>query len=623
MLKTFLKTNKKTYLLFSLFSVLILGPFLIDPNVIKKNDLNGNITPLLNFKQSLYKEKTLSQWNSYINQGIPQTADPLYGIYNPIISIPFILLPTSSAIKVIYALSIFLACASMFCLLRFYKTTYLISVLISLTYASSSYLAARIDAGHLEKIVSFGFLPLFLFSVLKIIKNRNILWSGITALIISLILFSGDIYNAMFALYSVSAILIYYLFKDKKTSLYLIISILLFLLFSSVKIIPMIELGSYISKIKEPFAGSQNFISIFYYLFFPYDLINGIIPTKLFLSNTFGWWESFSFIGPFSILGVFSIFKLSGKKNETIIFPILFILFILISMPNSALNPLHFLISSLSIFQFFHVPGRIFALQSVIILLCFGMFLNKYFNKKRVLVLSVLSINLFLTGVFFENVLTKQKFPEIGKADTYAVEYISKHNPSNYYALHFTSQGDIPQDTAFINQVLFLQSNYGLFIKGSPSDKFTFGKTPYDDITPGFIVTASDIKSIPKYTKVKDFKTKDINLYSTNNATPFAHADKNSYKAIISSNKIAVSAVTEKNRILTVIQNNYPGWSVLVDGKKASLIKSELLSVKTLKGNHKYEFIFFSKSFLFGFCVSLFSILFFAYYCYVVGKKRT
>lgn len=621
MLKLFLKTNIKTYFLFAIFAILLLAPFLLDSNTIRQNDLNGNITPLLNFKKSLIEDKKFLQWNSYINQGIPQTADPLYGIYNPVITIPVILFSPNIAIKFIYVISAFIACVSMFQLLKLWKTPYIFSTLIALTYSSSSYLAARIDAGHLEKVVSFGFLPLFLLTIVQTIRNTNLKWAGITGIILSLILFTGDIYNALFGLYSITLISLYYFLKDRKVSLYLFIAILFFLCFSAIKIIPFIELQAYISKIKEPFAGSHNLISIFYYLFFPFNLLNKIIPTQFFLSNAFGWWENFSFIGPFSIIGILFITKVSSRKNETAIIPLLFVLFILISMPNFNLNPMHFLISNFSIFQFFHVPGRIFAFQSVVILLSFGLVLNNYFKKRILIALLILGINLLLTIKVFEATLVTQKFPTISESDIKAVKYIAKHNPNNYYSLHLLSQGDIPQDLAFKDKTLFLQSNYGLFIKNSPADKYTFGKPPYKSIVPGFIVTNQDTKPNTEYKKINDFENKNITIYTTNKANPFASIDNKPLKSTISTNKVTIYTVSKKDQLLTIIQNNYPGWNIYIDGKKAELTKGGLLSVKTLNGNHKYEFVFFSYSFILGLLISLFSILSFGYYIKV--KKAT
>jgi hypothetical protein len=612
--------NLLKIILFCIFSVIILIPVFKDSNLIDQNDLNGNITPLLLFKDSLLKEGSFSQWNQYVNQGIPQTADPLFGVFNPVISLPIILLPYQYALKLIYLLSGIIAASSMYLLLKYFKITEKISILISLTYLSSGYFASRIVAGHLEKVVSFAFLPLLLFSLIKTVKEKNILWSGITGIVLSLILLSGDIYNALFCIYTILIIAAYYFLSNKKITFYLVLSIILFVLFSSIKIIPMVELQPYIAKIKDPFSGSQNFISIFYYLFLPYDFVDKLVPTSKFLSNAFGWWENISFIGPLSVIGFFSILKTINKKNETVILAILFVLYILMSMPALAINPLHILISNFSTLQFFHVPSRIFALLSIIILVSLGLFLNR-FSKNKKLIYLILFINLFLTTIFSQNILINKTFAEIEKSYIKALDYISKKNPNNYYALHLTSSGDIPQDIAYQKKMFFLQSNYGLLIKDSPVDVFSYNKKEGKRITPGFILSENTTKSIDGYEISKTFYDKNINLFTKKEATPFASIDNISYKPIISNDKIIIFANAAENKNLILIQNNYPGWNAYIDGKKTNLLKDGLLTVRTIKGNHKYEFIFSSQSFYFGTLISIVSISLWGFYLYLIRMK--
>lgn len=602
--------NLKVFILFFIFSWLVLLQFILSPTVINGNDLNGNIVPLLHFKESVIKHHKFPQWNPYIDQGIPAIADPLYGIYNPVISIPILIFDYSTAIKVTYFFSVLLACLSMFCLARLYKTSPTVSTLISMTYASGTYLASRVAAGHIEKVVSFGFLPLFLFCIVKISQDRKILWAGLAAITLSLILFTGDIYNCLYCLYGTAAIFLYYLLKDKKVSLLLMLTVIFFLSFSSIKIFPMIELQNYISKTKEPFNGGLNFFSIIYNLFFPFDLN---IVSKNAISTGFGWWESLSFIGPFSILGLYFLAKSSLTKSsgKIPILIVLTILFLLLSTPDAPINPLYYIISSISTLQYFHVPSRILALWGIIILLSFGLLVDAW--KRKIIAIVVLILNLVVVFAFSQKILATKEFGNINQETTAPLVWIANNNPNSYYTVHATSQGDIPQDQAYLHHLLMLQSNYGLILKGSLAEKYNFREEKsYVDLKPGFVISKTNIENA-ELEKIREFD-KNIILYKDSGATPFAAIDKEPQRPVFSVNEITLSANSEGKKHLLLLESKYPGWNAFVDGKKQELLVGRFLEVETVPGNHVYKFIYSSTPFYYGLIVSISTFSFWILY---------
>ncbi len=605
--------NKKTLLLFLIFAFIFSVQFIFNPNFFVNNDLNGNIVPLLHFKQSILTYHQFPLWNTYINQGIPSVADPLYGIYNPLVSIPILLLPYEIAIKIMYLLAIFLSCISMYMLLKLYKVSSLVSSIIAITYASGTYISSRINAGHLEKIISFPLLPLLLFSLIKLTQEKNILWSGITAIILSLILFSGDIYNAQYYLYSIASIFLLFLFKDRKTSLYLMLSVILFFLFSSIKILPMLQLPDYISKIKEPFVGGLNLISLTYNLFLPVDPIFLNLFSTSDYSTGFGWWESLSFIGPFSALGLLYILKSSFSKIDTekLIIIILSILFLLLSAPDSLLNPYHYLISNVETLKFFHVPSRILALWGMIILLFFGIFLDKFKDKK--LAIAILLINFLIVFIYSQNILREKQFVKIDQDYIAPLNWIASNNNDNYLTVHEYDQGKIPQDKLYLANIRPLLSNYGFILKNSLSEKYNFkGNNKYNDVKPGFVIT-DKIKNDASLKEIKKFNNK-IYIYKDLKALPYASIDGKPQQVFFYPNKISVIGDSEENSRLKLLESTYPGWTVFIDDKESRIISGRFLEAETLKGIHKYEFIYFSKLFNLGLFVSSISILVWVFY---------
>jgi hypothetical protein len=621
----------RNYILFFISSLIILFQFILTPDVINGNDLNGNIVPLLHFKESLLEYHEFPLWNPYINQGIPSIADPLYGIYNPIISVPILLFDYPIAMKVMYFAAFLLSSITMFLLLRLYKISERISSIIGITYACSSYLSSRVVAGHLEKVVSFAFLPLFIFCLIKTVQTKKILWSGLTAIVISLILFSGDIYNAMYCLYSLFAVLLFYLFKDKKSFLYLLSTLFLFLLFSSIKILPMVELQGYISKIKEPFSGGLTFLTFTTNLFFPFDsLLSKVFHTED-LSTGFGWWESLSFIGPFSTIGIYFLIKSAVNRKyrkEVAILILLSLLYLMLSMPGSKFNPYHYLLTTIGTLQYFHVPSRILALWSVVILLSLGIYLNKW--KRQDLAITILFINLVITFMYSQQILGTNEFKKDLHGYDAPLAWIKDNNPNSYYTIHASSQSEIPQDKAYLHHILILQSNYGLFLKGSLGEKFNFrGDNLYDtykDIKPGFLITNISTQSAVLKREKSYNNNKNIFLYRDSRALPFASINNKYQKAFFSPNKITIEASSKKQEHLLLLESSYPGWAAFIDGNETNIIPERFLQVKTLPGTHKYEFKYSSKSFNHGLLISLCSFFTWGFYILynpnIIRKKR-
>lgn len=560
------------FLCFLVFSLLLLSSFLIKTDIFPNNDLGANVVPLAYFKDTVGLFQ-IPLWNPYIQQGIPAVSDPLYGIYNPVISLPVLLLHPTQAIKMTYFLSVLLACMSMFMLLRFFKIYTVFTVIISLTYASCSYLPGRIHAGHLEKVVSYGLIPLFFLCYFKTIQEKNIMWAGLTALTVVLILFSGDLYGALYALFCLTWGCIFFIWKDKRVLMNLIVIVLLFILFASIKLLPMIELQGYILKTKEPFQGSQNPISILYYLFFPFSLLlSPIFPIRNFLSQSYGWWESICFIGPGSFMGILYICRKLKKPSDTIyiILAVTFILLVLLSMPAFPLNPIHILIKYVDFIGFFHVPSRIFIFMAVIVLIGFGLFLNSLKNKRLAVVIAVL--NLIMVVGYSQYIFISKDFEALDERYKPLIRKAASANQE--YFLKNKRLGEIPYLYAYENKTFPIRSNYGLHLKNS---------------------------------------------LNTDRVMPLGELNGQAQPIFIGVNTFSTTLDSSKSGTFTVYQSSYPGFAGYIDGKRSELQSSKFLQLKTIPGKHTYEFRFNSYVFLVGAAISTSSICLWT--LYVIKKK--
>jgi len=621
------------HMFFLIFSIVVLFPILLDPHVVKTNDLNGTDLYQIYFRTAVRQYHSFPQWNPYMQQGLPLVADPMQGMYNPVISIPIIFMPTyDMGIKVIYILSLFLACETMFFLTKEFTKSSSISIFIALTYATSGYAGARLVAGHIESFVPYCIIPFLILSLYKVVTKKNFFWSGLLAFSFTYILFSGSIYFLAYGFYCVLGLLVYYFFKDRKAFFFLCLSIFLFLLFSSIKLFPILELQNSLGKIKEPFLGSQTIVSIMEYLFVPFDVPFKLLGLGTFLSPEWGTLEKIAFIGIFPFVGLVWVVKNIKriKIPQKTFLIILFVVCFLILMPGWVFNPFHWVIELVPTLQFFRVPSRAFAFLIVIILLLFGIFSRILADNKKFkrFIIPMLCLNLLLTCIFFETLLIK---PEIIAYPVYPANialynnlfsWLEKHNTSNTYVLAEISQNEVPENIAFYHNQRLLNTNYGFMLKNSPAAHFADIERPspfsyayrYTDIRPGYFINPhNQVIDIPTDAK-KVYQTGDTSIYQLPAGRPFAMVEDTTenyatVSATFGLNNFRIKTIANGDQMLSLSEMSYPGWSVTIDGKKAQLENNRFLQVKTKQGSHVYVFSFASKTFLFGFLISTVSLV--------------
>ena len=151
----------------------------------------------------------------------------------------------------------------MYVLLHRLKVFPILSGFAAATYISSGYMISHLVAGHFEKILSFAFLPWFITYLYQVYKKPRTSYEVLTACCMTFILYSGDLYNA---LYSCIFVVVAGCIRFKRSAVLASMRIIVYFLFlNSIKLVPLIELQQYIEKVKEPFAGGQNLVSVLYY----------------------------------------------------------------------------------------------------------------------------------------------------------------------------------------------------------------------------------------------------------------------------------------------------------------------------------------------------------------------
>lgn len=604
----------------SIIAVLITLPHFHVTLLSEHNDLDGNVSQLVYVSKTLIQKGHFAQWNPYINQGIPTIADPLNSYLNPIVLPLLYIFSPETAVRFMYVASIFLSGIIFLFVLRVLRIKQPIAYAFTLSYMACSYLSARIVAGHLEKVLSYPFIPLFLLSMLMMHSKNTKKWSLIGAISISLMLFSGDIYNTLYAVIITGILGLYSLVIRRRAGAYFML-LIVFLSLASVKILPLIELQNHIAKTREPFEGSQNIVSIIYYVFLPIKNVFVTLGFGEYLKTGFAWWEKTAFIGLVPIFGIMVVFVRRMWKREQVSRLILIsIILMSFSAPAFMFNPLRYLIQAIPQLELFHVPSRSFGMLSAVFLLLGAIGLNRlrWRNRFSQITLVVLMFFQIATVASLSVYISyNMRLPQRLYQNEYASAVHSLQRSGDvFYIAQYITGNPLPQHTLVQQEQKILNSNYGLQLKNSPATAFThydFGTSEaYSDITPAYFIGTGDLR-IPQQIETMDYATEyAFSIKKARTSEPYAEAPHAEIRNVrIEPDTITILAEARQPARLHILESTYPGWSVYVDGEKERLQKSSrFLSATTKTGNHEYTFRFFSWPFIVGAGISALSWLY-------------
>lgn len=627
-----------------IFALIIAWPLLISKIFFQGNDVFTTISVFVYIKECIFKYHTFPQWNPFINTGLPIVGNPISVLYNPLVLVIYLLFPFVFATKTIYFLSIFLSGVFLNIFLRYFKIHKILSILTSAVYMCSGFMIARIVAGHVDWILCYPLIPLFYLTLLLTLKRRNLFWTGILSIIITLFIFTSTYvaFYSMIILVSTILFLNLKFFLNRKSgkiivtqTLLLLASIVLTAFFAAVKILPMIEVFKVTSRNVDAFIGSQNIISFVYNFFIPSKRLFYFLGLSEYLKSSYFWWESFAFVGPLFLAGFFLCFIYWKRiRNENLsLMLFLFIVLLLFSFLDNPLSPFYWLFIMFPFLQTFRVPSRIYIFAIPTLLVCSIASINYLFIKYKhpVLKFSIIAffiINLGITlGVFNIYFYTKS-FPYLNPASDNLLNYLRNADKSIYYiAQSALFQNQLPVYLAIENHQKIFNQNTGWNIKNNPQSPYTQAdienKYIYQDIYPKYFIYPSP------YIPPMSFKTKIIRensgtkLYGNFLYTPYAYLTNNIQKIKLSSNddinvkhisiginKIDIVAYSPNDKQYLILTEDYfPSWRVNIDGKKNEFTNNRFLAVKAEKGLHLYSFTYFSKLFLSGLILSLFSIV--------------
>ena len=287
------------------------------------SDYDSNF-PIVSYVVDTIKyEKRFPLWNPYIATGISVPGDPLSGVtYLPYL-LPMLVFGVPDGWWVAIWLHAFMAGVFMWLWLRVLIRQKFLPLWGALLYMASGAFAARVAAGHVEKVLSYPWYPLFLMLILKSNVNTserlphsswlpaNTKEAGIGA-IMGLMFLSGDVYAVFFmgVFYGVISIV--------KGIRKIGVTIAAFIIVSSIKLVPfLIYVAPVMRRFSEfdPSLGSIHAWFTWIPLVVPFGVVFYDRPSMQHLFGFwYNWYEYYSFIG-FPVLFLWWLPKVTRRQE--------------------------------------------------------------------------------------------------------------------------------------------------------------------------------------------------------------------------------------------------------------------------------------------------------------------
>lgn len=344
----------------------------------------------------------------YADFGYPTVADPLSAALNPIFMIPIILFGIDSGMSVVFVLLTIIAGMSMWVLLKTLNVSGWVRVWGAVLYATSGALTARFAAGHTLFFLAYPILPLFFAAVLP--AQVTVVKTLISALVMTMLFFSGDIYGIWFTILFLACIRGFWLVKLPKQRKYLLIhtlgTLLLFLISSSPKLISVMR-DTYprMKRIFQPMFGEGSVHAILTPLFY-------IIPFReTFYDRTFfrrlwgfhfNWYEYYAFISPLPFVFLLFIRRI-WKKDIVRLLVILLVIGMFYIAQRYPYSPFYWLFQAVSGLSILRVPQRMTMYATALVIALCALCANGVWSirKKRVLLIVLMLGSILWT--FFES----------------------------------------------------------------------------------------------------------------------------------------------------------------------------------------------------------------------------
>lgn len=602
-------------------------------------------TILAIFRNSLQDFNRMPLWNPYVHTGLPYVADPMLYIYNPIVTIPGLILGPLDGFKIALLLSFFLASLGMWRLGRILGFGKIPSLWIGLMYAFAGQPAARFFQGEYLFVFGFAWIPWIIGNLFLLYYDRRVKRIVYSALSIALLYHSGNLYYPFYIALIIGIFCIVFVVVrpgnslvqlDKQFFLWMVFVGLLSIGLIAIHLLPAIQFYPWVSK-GEDIQGSHTLFQIW----LDYTSKDSFRPDAYQILPARE--EFYAYIGVLPFLGLFLLPIAFWKRDRRqILFWLLVIVFVYFWVAIDQMPWRDFYYNTRLLRQFRHLlRPLIFGSMAIFILAGYGIDTvwkilmdrqnernTSFYGRVRRAVNSGLIFALFammslaVWDVFMTNRSHIVTIEEEADAEQMAewlrnydlTNFYLRRDPTNEWYLPFISKrlrllniwypfSDIRKyDDQLNSRPVEARPHY--LILGKEQSPSEYGQSVLiHELENNWVYRL--LESLPMAFKVnlrelgsqaaEELKRKDVI-----ELTPlFANTDS-----------IELIAEGGEQDILVVLVTKYPGWRLRVDGKPAKIENvGGYLATPMRMGVHKYRFDFKPLPFYLGALISLISLL--------------
>ncbi len=300
-------------------------------------DIVGQIYPWRFFSINELKQIEIPFWNPYSFSGSPHLANYQSAPFSPFNFLFFLPIPFIDAWSILVLLQPLIAAFFAYILMREFKISRTGSLITGVTFMFSGFMVVWMAYGTMALAISF--LPLALFSIEKFYSTKKLKFLFLLSLTIPFSFFSGHFQTSLYFLIFTLLFLIFKVLqtKNKKNTVYVLLSIILGLIISLIQILPSMEFYLHSVRSEIFIRGGGIPLNYLVTMFSPDFFGNPVTRNDWY--GFYAEWSSFVGIIPLLL----SFFAVIGKKRMSLFFVFSAFLFLLLAVESPIINLISFL----------------------------------------------------------------------------------------------------------------------------------------------------------------------------------------------------------------------------------------------------------------------------------------